>query len=327
MIKEKVELMMLTYDFMFKAVFGSENNIEPLTKLISDYFNIDINKIKGKVRIMNSELIKNNKTDKKKCVDIIVEINENEILNIEMNTNKSKEEFATIERNTAYICKIFSEQYKSGDKYNKTKKCIQLNFNNFGISGEKDGKAVFMLRDEEGENELTENLEIHYINMEYINSMCYNEFTDSEIIKWVKLIKSKTMEELKMRSEFMDDDMREKFIGEVEKLSSDEHIIGLYNAELEDEIMRNTIRDYNKELGYKEGHEQGLEQGLEQGIEQGLEQGIEQGIELGIEQGTLQNQKQVVINMLKDDLDIKLISKYTNVDIETIQQIKENIEG
>ena len=43
-------------------------------KLISDYFNIDINKIKGKVRIMNSELIKNNKIDKKKCVDIIVEI-------------------------------------------------------------------------------------------------------------------------------------------------------------------------------------------------------------------------------------------------------------
>ena len=134
--KQKSVFMMLTYDFMFKAVFANENNINPLTKLISDYFNIDIDKVKGKVRIMNSELIKNNKFDKKKCVDVIVEINENEILNIEMNTNKSKEEFATIERNTAYICKIFSEQHKSGDTYNKTKKCIQINFNNFGVNGD-----------------------------------------------------------------------------------------------------------------------------------------------------------------------------------------------
>jgi len=74
--KNQVELMHLTYDFMFKAVFGNENNIGALTQLISDYLEIDINKIKGKVRIMNSELIKNNKNDKKKCVDIIVEIND-----------------------------------------------------------------------------------------------------------------------------------------------------------------------------------------------------------------------------------------------------------
>ena len=255
-VKQKPNFMMLTYDFMFKAVFANEKNIEILTKLISDYFNIDIDKIQGKVRIMNSELIKNNKYDKKKCVDIIVELNEKEILNIEMNTNKFDSELATIERNTAYICKIFSEQYRSGDKYNKTKICIQINVNNFGISGEKEGKSIFMLRDEKGENELTKNLEIHYVNMEYINEMCYNKFTESSLVKWVRLLKSKSMEELKMRSEFMDNNMRENFVSEVERISNDEHIIGLYNAELEDEIMKNTIRECSLEDGIKEGIEQ-----------------------------------------------------------------------
>jgi len=297
--KQKTVFMMLTYDFMFKAVFANENNINPLTKLISDYFMIDIDKVKGKVRVMNSELIKNNKTDKKKCVDIIVEINENEILNIEMNTNRSKEDFATIERNTGYICKIFSEQYKSGDKYNKTKKCIQINFNNFPVNGEKEGKSIFMLRNEEGKNELTRNLEIHYINMEYIANMCYNEFTESALVKWVLLLKSETMEELKMRSEIMDDDMREEFLSEVERLSNDEHIIGLYNAELEDEIMRNTIRDYNKELCFKEGREEGLMQGIEQ------------------------KQNEIIINMLNEGLDVNLISKYTGIDIERVTKISE----
>ena len=295
--KNKTKLMDLTYDFMFKAVFGNETNMKALTLLISNYFKIDFNEIEGKVRIMNSELLKNDKKDKKKCVDIIVEINDNEILNIEMNANRGNEWSTTIERNTAYICKIFSEQYRSGDKYNKTKKCIQINFNNFGIDGENNGKAVFMLRNESGGNELTKNLEIHYLNMEYMDSMCYNEFTDGEIVKWIKLIKSKTMEELIMRSEFMDDDTRETFISEVERLSSDEHIIGLYNAEIEDEIMKNAIREHSKE----------------------------EGIEQGIEQGTRQNQKQVVINMLKDNLDINLISKYTNLSLKEINKIKINM--
>jgi len=110
--------------------------------------------------------------------------------------------------------------------------------------------------------------------------MCYNEFTESALIKWVRLLKSET----------------------VERLSNDEHIIGLYNAELEEEIMRNTIRDYNKELGFKEGREKGLEKGIEQ------------------------TQKQVAINMLKDNLDINLISKYTNLSVEEINEIKKDIE-
>lgn len=293
--KNKTKLMELTYDFMFKAVFGNETNMKALTGLICDYFKIDINEIKGKVRIMNSELIKNDKNDKKKCVDIIVEINDEEILNIEMNANRGNERLTTIERNTAYICKIFSEQYRSGDKYNKTKKCVQINFNNFGIDGENNGKAVFMLRNKNGENELTKNLEIHYLNMEHMASVCYNEFTDSEIVKWILLIKSKTMEELKMRSEFMDDDMRETFISEVERLSSDEHIIGLYNAEIEDEIMKNAIREHSKEEGYKEGVEQGIEQ----------------------------KQREIIINMLNEKLDVNLISKYTGVDVEEVGKIKD----
>jgi len=107
--------------------------------------------------------------------------------------------------------------------------------------------------------------------------MCYNEFTESALIKWVRLLKSET----------------------VERLSNDEHIIGLYNAELEEEIMRNTIRDYNKELCFKEGREEGLMQGIEQ------------------------KQNEIIINMLNEGLDVNLISKYTGIDIERVTKISE----
>ena len=91
-----------------------------------------------------------------------------------------------------------------------------------------------------------------------------------------------------MRSEFMDNEMRENFVSEVERLSNDEHIIGLYDAELEDEIMKNTIRECS------------------------LEDGIREGIE--------QNKKEVIINMLKENIDMSIISKVVGLPIEEIQR-------
>ena len=45
----------------------------------------------------------------------------------------------------------------------------------------------------------------------------------------------------------------------------------------------------------------------------------------GKEEGIKQTQKQVVINMLNDNLDIDIISKYTDLSIEEISEIKESL--
>jgi len=97
----------------------------------------------------------------------------------------------------------------------------------------------------------------------------------------------------------------EKVVGEgmksildkVMELSSDEKLVGLYNKE---ELAE--AREYGIHLA-----------------------GIKEGIKEGIEQGIQETKKQVVINMLKDNLDIVLISKYTNLSIEEIYEIKETL--
>jgi len=43
---------------MFKALFGNPKNIKILTRFLSDYFNIEYSALKGRVKILNSELIK-----------------------------------------------------------------------------------------------------------------------------------------------------------------------------------------------------------------------------------------------------------------------------
>jgi len=61
------------------------------------------------------------------------------------------------------------------------------------------------------------------------------------------------------------------------------------------------------------------------GVEQGIELGIEQGITQGITQGIQQKNNETVINMLKENLDISLISKITSLSEEEILKIKNSL--
>ena len=54
-------------------------------------------------------------------------------------------------------------------------------------------------------------------------------------------------------------------------------------------------------------------EGLKEGKEEGLKQGIEKGIE--------KNKKEIILNMYNEMVDLKLISKYTNISIDEIKKI------
>ena len=68
-----------------------------------------------------------------------------------------------------------------------------------------------------------------------------------------------------------------------------------------------------------------IEEAIENGRKQGLEEGIEKGIEQGIEKGVKENKKETIMNMLKDNVDLSIISKYTNTSIDQIKEIIKNI--
>lgn len=292
----------LKYDFMFKALFGNEKNLKILTRFLSDFLEIDYNELNGKIKILNNELIKNDRNDKKKSVDVIVELNDNKIINLEMNANKDYP--GLVDRNTAYICKIFSEQYLSGGDYKKTKKCIQININAFKYPKDKNGVSTFKLRDEEGII-LTENLEIHNIDVEYINEICYTKNRKRNLDKWAKIFKTEKLSELKRSSEFMEE-IGKELVYEVERLSSDEHIIGLYDAEKEEKMIRNSY----------------ILDAQEKGMKQGFEKGIEKGIEEGIEQRT----KEIVMNMLQKNYSYEQIMDITKLNIDEIQNIEKDLK-
>ena len=69
-----------------------------------------------------------------------------------------------------------------------------------------------------------------------------------------------------------------------------------------DEIIEENVA---KQTAYLVGHDDGKEEGIKEGIKEGI----------------LENQKEVVLNMYKDNLDLETISKVTNLSLEKINEI------
>ena len=77
-----------------------------------------------------------------------------------------------------------------------------------------------------------------------------------------------------------------------------------------------TIAGFEDVPLYFESEEEIKRLDIEEAIENGRKQGIEEGIE--------ENKKETIMNMLKDNVDLSIISKYTNTSIDQIKKIIEN---
>ena len=236
MTKENQKIIPLTSNTMFKEIFGRDENKEMTAYLISEYFELDYSFVLDNIIHQNTIQSINNLKDYSYDVDIILSLNNEVLINVEMN----KHFWDGVEnRNLSYFTKIFSSQYEKGkgkEQFRESKKCIQINFNNYNKPKNKE-RTIYRFRDIETNEELTDRIEIHHVNLEVIKNKCYNKPTE---------------------------ELRE-------------------------------AREYGMKMA-------------------GLEEGIQKGIE--------QTKRQVVINMLNDNLNIDLISKYTDLTVEEISKIK-----
>ena len=128
--------------------------------------------------------------------------------------------------------------------------------------------------------------------------------SENKLARWCQLMTVNKMEELKeiVGDDLMEEEAREQLIEEVEGISSDDEVIALYSAYTQDELERNSIM-------YEE---------TKKAREKGLREGREQGIKEGLKEGKNKKQIEIAINMLKEDMDINLISKLTNLSCEEI---------
>ena len=294
----KNELLKVTNDYVFKRIFGKKGN-EDITRsfieaVTSEYYE-DINL--EDTPILERDLLEN----KMGILDVKVVANEINDIDIEMQVTKSEH---IAERILWYWAKMYASSIEKGEGYSSTKRAICIMIADFKVEKLKEITNYYTkwnIREEENRNIiLTDKLEIHIIELEKLK----NKDGKEKLKQWCKFIKmpesvgESTMKEIKMAKE------------ELNKISQDKKERRL--AELREKAIMDemAIRD----SGYNDGKKEGIKEGIEQGIEKGKNEGLKIGKKI--------RSIEIAKEMLKENLDLAVISKVTGLSSYELKNIK-----
>ena len=310
-IKENIELIPLTRDFMFKHIFTNNPNI--LKKFLISVLKLNINPDLASIVVESNELVKSRDKEYHKTVDIYACINNNLRIDIEVNTEK----FSAIKaRNALYLNKIAIDTTNSGFTYQDISKVYfyQLNLNVHKL--DKNLDEEYLLMSSENHQLLLDNYKIVCKSLDYYKELYYNQGkkANKDVI-WLSILKARDLSELEeMASLVMDKNEKEKFVSDCNSASKDTKWLSEWNSDLFAEMVKHNVLEDAKNEGIEEGFEQGIEKGIKQGVKKGIEEGIEQ------------NKIAMIKGMLKENIDIKTISKVASIPINEIKKIEKSLK-
>lgn len=244
-IREKKRVIPATFDPVFKSLLTNENNRGYLEDLISYVTKIPKEIISKNMVVVNNQLPIEKYNNKQMNTDILVEIERN-VINLEMNAQK---EIGIFEKNAAYYQKLMVDQYKRSADYRNIKRVIQINFNDFKYFSDEDIIIKFQMTSENGLYIDPIYGEVYHVNLAILKKLWYNEGKKQSLnvfdLKLLMLCASEreTLDELAERDESL---MNVK--KNIEELSDDEDIIGLYDVKKAAEWEKNCTKAYFEEL-------------------------------------------------------------------------------
>ena len=225
-------------------------------------------------------------------VDLIIEDDE-AIVNIEINTSNSR---SIQNKNTAYFCHLILKQIKTSKDYDKVlKKVYQINLNSYDVSHKERFVTRSRLIDVETKEEVHPILEIVDVYLAKIIKTDYTIIKERKNSLEYLLYLLVCNDEKILREVYEGDSLMEKMVDEAKELTDNFDSLLYY--------------DYD-ELKKQEAYELGEASG------------VEQGVELGIEQ----NKVEIALNMLKKNMDTKLICEVTGLTHDELNVIKKGIE-
>ena len=303
MIEEKVKIIPMTYDKMFKSVLTSKEARGYLASIISDITGLPKNKIEKDMIIKNSEYSINSISEKKKISDLVVEIKDS-VINLEMNKYYYD---GLIDRNHEYIAKIRESLVKEGETYSELKKIIQINFDNYNKYKPDDRVIIkFEMRDKEKGVEEGVGIESYHVILPNVKEKYYNEDNKDELVGKLVIMVEERYEELEKLIEKYTElrPVGKKMV----EISRDEELQGIYDAEEHARKVRNSIMATELKKNFFEGLNKGMKKGIKEGIKEGRKEGI----------------NSTASKMLKKDMEVDLISELTGLSIDEIIKLKES---
>ena len=274
----------LTDDRVFRIFMKIKQNRRFLAKIISFTIGIDYEFLVKNMIIVDADIPEDNVINHYNDQDVVVSFNDTTI-NIEMGNNK----YTNKRKNERTASKYHGNQYKMGEKFEDNvyyfyQICIEdYNiFNNDLLITESKIVEVSTGKYEEETDEFRK----FHVNLKNIGDVCYNEA--NKYFKFFTTHKISDLEELVKGDEILMDSLEE-----LKNISRDSVLIS--------ELERRELEEYCQKLALLDAKNDGKLEGKLEGMEE--------------------NKIEIARMMLKDELNVNTISKYTGLSINQINDI------
>lgn len=221
-----MDKLKVTNDFVFKKIFGKQENEELLKDLLVAIIEEPISKIEIQ---KDASLEKRLDINKIGVLDIKAILNNKTIANIEMQV---KNQYNIVERSLFYWAGLYHNGLYKGEDYISNKRTISINILNYNCFKEGTYHEVAKIRRGYKNKLLTEDLELHYIQIpKFIEE---NRQTETKLDQWIQFIGNVSKEGVK--EAMIKNKIIKKAKEELDYLTGDDETRRL--AELRDKAIR-----------------------------------------------------------------------------------------
>ena len=264
-------------------------------ELLSECLDTKVDRI---IDFIPIELGVRSKHERSKRLDLIVEVDGRKI-NVELNS--SFDEVTKI-RNLNYYFSFCSQYTIEGDAYDIESDFIHISLN-YKASSKSPLIACYTFYDKGNKKELDRRFRYYEINVEKFAKLWYDR--DMKIVRekpLLTMIGIKDPEELDKYSSKMALSSIKESVDKLKILNSDKKFVYNITPEQDDILTKNTLKKIYK----SEGHEEGLAEGKAEGLAE----------------GKIEAQREITINLLKNNYPIEEIAKITGLPEEEINNLK-----
>ncbi|WP_168121571.1 Rpn family recombination-promoting nuclease/putative transposase [Paenibacillus sp. HB172176] len=297
-------------DFVFKKIFGSEENKDVLLAFLNEALKETQHKKLTKIILVNTFIDKDSLRDKLSILDIRALTDDDKQINLEIQLF-DKHDIA--QRTLFYWSRMYADQLEEGQMYKDLRQTITINIVNFRVVPNDRYHNVFHLREDRTGHILTTDIEIHFLELPKLDWDDVN--ADDRLTKWLLFLRFPN----KVNGEELAMDMPElkKAMKTLDFISQSKETRAMYEMRQKAMMDEASLRDW-AETAEERGMEIGIAKGMQQGMQQGIQQGIQQGMQQGIQQGI----QEVAKKLLREGLDVSLIVKATGLSEAEIQKLQ-----
>ena len=292
-------------DYIFKSIFGIEENKDLLISLINSILNDNPHIVN--VKLYNTDIPKILEQDKSARLDIYAISDEGIRFNIEMQCKYKPD---TMDRALFYTSKLFCAGMAEGNKY-ESARVISIWIFDENVTDRKEpiSEAVmtFKKNGKDPVDVLSDSIRIIFLELRKYKVT--NENLGNMLTTWVQFLKKPS----NIKTNKVNDKCLDKAMKRLNYISTDDDERAMIDS------IEAGRRESNTTL-YK-AEQKGLKKGLKQGKEEGLKQGKEEGLKQGKEEGLKQGKEEMAKMLLQSGVDINIISQSSGLTIEEIQKL------